>query len=280
MSLSRLAQNSSQILIAAVAAVVAAVLVVALYVQTDRAGDLQAGLDQLKQDYNELNAARARLAAEKEAVDKEKGAIEKDRNGLRERAEKAERERTDIGTRVTEVARLLQAEQQAHGQARNDLAARGREVTAVQTRIAEVEKDRDGLRDRAEKAEREGGKLQAQQAETARLLQAEQQAVEKTRGELAARSRELMAALAKLSEAERERDGMRGRAEKAEREGRELQVRQADTARQLQAEQQTLNKTRGELVAAMSELKDRAEEIRRLEARLTEAAARGTTPEK
>jgi chromosome segregation ATPase len=271
MSMSRLAEYSSQLLIGAAAAVVAAVLAVALYVQSDRAGDLQAGLDQLKKDYTELNAARGRLAAEKEAV-------ERDRNGLRERAEKTERERNEVGARVAETARLLQAEQQALGQARNDLTARGREVAVVQVKITEVEKDRDGLRERAEKAERESGKIQAQQADMARLLQAEQQALEKTRGELAARGRDLAAGLTKIAEVERERDGLRGRTEKAERESGEAQSRQVDTARQLQAEQQALNRTRGELASALAESKDRSEEIRRLEAKLAEAAAHATAP--
>jgi chromosome segregation ATPase len=252
MSLSRLPQFSSPILIGSAALIVAAVLAVALYVQVDRAGDLQADLDRLKKDYSDVNVARGRLATEKETVERE-------RDGLRVRAEKAEREGSD-------AARLLQAEQQAHEKTRSGLAALGREVAAAQAKISEVERERDGARGRAEKAERESSEAQSRQADTARQLQAERQADEKISSDLAA-------AQARISEVERERDGARGRAEKAERESSEAQSRQADAARQLQAEQQAHEKTRAELAAVRSEIGSRNEEIRRLEGKLGESAA-------
>jgi chromosome segregation ATPase len=266
MSLSRLPQYSSQILTGIAAAVVAAVLAIALYVQIDRAGDLQADLDQLKKDYDGLNVARGRLLTEEEAV-------ERDRAGWRERAEKAEREGNEVQARAAEAARLLQAEQQAHEKTRSGLAALGREVAAAQAKNNELERDRDGLRDRAQKAERESNEVQARAADAARLLQAEQQAHQKARSDLAA-------AQAKISEVERERDGLRGRAEKAERESSEAQSRQADAARQFEVGQQALEKTRGELAAARTELSNQNEEIRRLERKAGEPAAHGAAPER
>lgn len=258
MSLSRLAQYSSQILIAVAA--VAVVLAVALYVEIDRAGRLQAGLDRLKKDYEESNIARGRLATEKEA-------IERDRNGWRDRAEKDEQEGNEVQAKAGETARLLQAEQQAHEKTRSGLAALGREVAAAQGGMGEVARERDALRGRAEKAEREGSEAQARQAEAGRLLQAEQQALEKTRGDLAAMQ-------VKNGEVERERDGLRGRVEKAERESGEAQARQAEAGRLLQAEQQALEKARGELAAARTEISNKDQEIHRLGAKPGESTAR------
>jgi chromosome segregation ATPase len=202
MSLSRLPQYSSQIL-TGIAAVVAAVLAVALYVQIDRTGALQVDLDRLKRDYDGLNEAKGRVATEKEAV-------ERDRAGWRERAQKAERESNEVQARLADATRLLQAEQQAHEKTRSAFAALGREVAAAQAKTGEVE---------------------------------------------------------------RERDGLRGRAEKAERESSEGQTRLSDAARELQAEQQALEKIRGELFAAQAELNSRNEEIRRLEGKASESAA-------
>jgi colicin import membrane protein len=183
MSLSRLPQYSSQIL-TGIAAAVAVVLAVALYVQIDRTGGLQADLDRLKRDYDGLNEARGRVATEKTAV-------ERDRAGWRERAEKAERESNEVQARLADAARLLQTEQQAHEKTRSAFAALGREAAAAQAKIGEVERERDGLRGRAEKAERESNEAQSRQADAARELHAEQQAVEKIRGELATARAEL-----------------------------------------------------------------------------------------
>jgi chromosome segregation ATPase len=257
MSLSRVAQYSSQILIAAAA--VAVVLAVTLYVEINRAGSLQTGLDRLKKDYEESNIARGRLATEKEA-------IERDRNGWRDRAEKAEREGNEVHAKAVETVRLLQAEQQANEKTRSGLAALGREVAAAQAGIGEVTRERDALRGRAEKAEREGSAAQAREADTAGRLQAEQQALEKTRGDLAT-------AQAKIGEVERERDGLGSRAEKAERESSDAQARQAEAARLLQAEQQALEKARGELAAARTEISNKDQEIHRLGAKPGETAA-------
>jgi chromosome segregation protein len=266
MSLSRLPQYSSQVLTGIAAAVVAAVLAVVLYVQIDRAGGLQADLDGLKRDYDGLNVARERLATEKEAV-------ERDRAGWRERAEKAERESNEVQARLADAARVHQAEQQAHEKTKSGLAALGREVAAAQVKVSEVERDRDGLRDRAQKAERESNEVHAQAADAARELQTEQQAHQKARSELAA-------AQAKIGEVERERDDLRVRAVKAERESSEAQSRQADVTRLLQAEQQALDKTRGELAAARAVLNSQNEQIRRLEGKAGESAARGAAPER